>query len=284
MRDYDSISDLSFVQMWSPVMIGILLFIGAIYIWSVHSYEKRHTVKLEKKGMKLFFFLAGLLAFYIAEGSPVKAIGHHFFFSVHMFSMSVIYFVFPPLLLAGLYEWMVIPVIRVTPVKFVLKILLKPLLAVSLFNLFLSFYHIPIFFDAIMSDMTYMILANIFLIFLAFIMWWVIIPPTDELGTIDNPKKLIYVFFASVLLTPACAMITFAPGMLYESVATEPVIWIMSRLEDQHTGGVVMKVMQEIVFIATFGYIFFKWFRQERETNKSNDLNPSTDALRPQLK
>ena len=46
-------------------------------------------------------------------------------------------------------------------------------------------------------------------------------------------------------------------------------------LIDQQTGGVIMKVLQEVFFGVMLAYIFFNWFREER----SNEDQITQDAL-----
>jgi putative membrane protein len=160
-------------------------------------------------------------------------------------------------------------------IKAIINKITHPLLAVSIFNLLLSFYHIPVIFNLIMSKMLYMDLAFIILVFFAFVMWWVIVQPTTKTRSISDLQKLGYVFVASVLLTPACAMITFADHFLYIKTATEHVLFPgFSPMEDQSTGGVIMKVTQEFVFICTFGYIFYKWSRKDNPKKDNDLLNP----------
>ena len=37
---------------------------------------------------------------------------------------------------------------------------------------------------------------------------------------------------------------------------------------DQQTGGIIMKIVQEIVYGTIIGYVFFKWARREREKDR----------------
>ncbi len=268
-----SIWDLGFFELWHPILLVVLIVIGFVYIRAA----KRHDHKLSPT--KTLSFLLSLLFFYFSEGSPLTALGHHYLFTAHMLSMSITYFIVPPLFLGGLYDWMVEPLVTRPVIHSIINKLTHPLLAVSLFNLLLSFYHIPVIFNWIMSSMLNMNVALIILLFFSFVMWWVIVQPTEKTRSISDPQKLGYVFIASVLLTPACAMITFASDFLYIKTATEHVFFSgFSPLEDQSTGGVVMKITQELSFICTFGYIFYKW--QKKDNPKlNNDLNPKIAGI-----
>ena len=274
---HKSLLGLNFFELWHPIFLVILLTIAAFYLSSINK-------KGERVGqLKPISFLFSLVVLYFSEGSPLSALGHHYSFSAHMLSMSLTYFVFPPLFLGGLYEWMLLPYVRNRAIKAFINKVTQPILAVSLFNLLISFYHVPVIFNFIMSRMVYMNCALVILSFFAFVMWWVIIEPTSETRTISDLQKLGYVFVASVLLTPACAMITFADHFLYQKIAMEPTYFSdLPPLQDQSTGGVIMKIVQELVFICTFGYIFYRWSKRENPS-KDNDLNPKLSTIKQNL-
>ncbi|GGE39538.1 cytochrome c oxidase assembly factor CtaG [Pullulanibacillus camelliae] len=273
MNSPDAFWSLGFFNLWHPVMVIILIAIGWLYLYSVRSKLGRIP------SLKAFFFLAGLFAFYAAEGSPFHAFGHHYLFSAHMLSMSITYFVMPPLILSGLYDWMVDPLLKQKSVRSILHFLTNPILGVLLFNVLLSFYHVPVIFNFIMSHPWMMVMANVVLIFFAFIMWWLVFTPTEKnTRVLTDFQKLGYVFASSVILTPACAMIMFADHFLYIKTASEvTVLHFLPPLQDQKSGGVVMKIMQEIVFICVLASIIYKWAKKERDP-QANDLNPTSDV------
>ena len=42
----------------------------------------------------------------------------------------------------------------------------------------------------------------------------------------------------------------------------------MPVVQDRQTGGIIMKIVQEIVYGTIIGYVFFRWARREREKDK----------------
>jgi putative membrane protein len=48
----------------------------------------------------------------------------------------------------------------------------------------------------------------------------------------------------------------------------------MSLLHDQQLGGVLMKVIQEIIYGTMLGHVFFEWYRKDQEEAKK-ELNQS---------
>lgn len=121
-------------------------------------------------------------------------------------------------------------------------------------------------------------------------MWWPILNPLPVAGDLPELRKMGYVAMNAILLTPACALVIFANEPLYLTY-TDPQVWavalgycipkgadfilenfsgpqafyILPPLEDQQLGGVIMKVVQEIIDIIILAYIFFKWYAKEKK-------------------
>ncbi|MGM2834563.1 cytochrome c oxidase assembly protein, partial [Bacillus cereus group sp. Bce025] len=99
-------------------------------------------------------------------------------------------------------------------------------------------------------------------------------------------------FANGILLTSACALIIFATAPLFATY-TDPAAWMkamelcvpagtlsdlnitgpeflhwMPIVQDQQTGGIIMKIVQEKVYGTIIGYVFFRWARREREKDK----------------
>lgn len=257
--------DYSFFELWNPP-----LFIGVISVFLLYL----HFINKNRRGNPDFTpvsikrklsFLGGLIVFYIALGSPLHVLGDSFLFSAHMLAQSLVYIVMPPLLLMGLEKWMVQSVIKIGFKYKILSIAKVPLIPLLLFNILFSFYHIPIIFDKVVSNTIYHNLTHLILTASAFLMWLPIFPISDELDKLSPLQKLGYIFGAGVLLTPACALIIFADEPLYVVYTNAPQLWTyLGPIDDQQTGGIIMKVIQELIYGTVIGYIFFKWAKKEQ--------------------
>lgn len=108
-------------------------------------------------------------------------------------------------------------------------------------------------------------LTHLVLTLTALAMWVPLIPVVKELDKLSEIQKIGYIFAAGILLTPACALIIFTNQPFYTVFSEAPqLLALLPPLEDQKTGGVIMKVVQEFVYGTMIGYIFFKWARKER--------------------
>lgn len=242
---------------WNFLLAGILVTIFVVYILKFkkeHGFLKKST----------YFFFA-LLIFYLTLGSPLHVLGDHYLFSAHMLEQSLVYVALPPLLLLGLPNRLVEPILRFGLRFKVISFLKKPLIPLLLFNVLFSFYHIPLIFNAVVSNNIWHNLTHIILTATALFMWVPLIPIIKELDRLSAIQKIGYIFAAGILLTPACALIIFSDEPFYTVYNDAPQLFdIIPPLDDQQTGGIIMKVIQELVFGTMIGYIFFKWARKER--------------------
>jgi putative membrane protein len=218
-------------------------------------------------GVQRFSFIISLMFVYFAEGSPLALLSHELF-SVHMAQMSILYIVVPPLLLLGIPGWFIRPLLKLAIFRGFLRFFTKPLIILFLFNGLLSIYHVPVVFDFIMGNHMYHVISHTILLLSALCMWWPVICPVKELDTVKPLHKLAFIFANGVLLTPACALIMFADTTLYAMYNDLSPFSIMSPLQDQQTGGVIMKITQEVVYITALALIFSRWFAQQREQDE----------------
>ncbi|MBD1371579.1 cytochrome c oxidase assembly protein [Hazenella sp. IB182357] len=253
-----------YVSNWDLKLNVIMLCIAGLYL--VLTGPMRHLFPNAEpaKGSARIKFLSGLLIYYIANGSPLNILGHELF-SMHMLQMSLTFLLAPPLLLTGIPAYMYRALAKLPGVRKIGHFLTKPLVTIFFFNGFFTFYHVPYIFDASMNNEWLHIVTHYGLLFAAFCMWFPIFCPVPEWDRMKSLHKLVLIFVNGILLTPACAIITFTDLLLYDQYQTMSTIApIMTPIHDQQLGGVIMKIMQEIVYIGAIAIVFFRWVRTER--------------------
>ncbi|MEB3102299.1 cytochrome c oxidase assembly factor CtaG [Ferviditalea candida] len=288
----------SFRVIWSPFFLSVVLIIALVYLLLVGPWRHRFEGSTKVSSGKKAWFLAGLLIYYMTQGGPMNLLGH-LIFSVHMLNMALVYLVVPLFILLGIPGWLLRPALRIQWAKSLLYSLTNPIITVLLFNALFSFYHWPSVLDFVMTHFIIHRLFDAIMLIAAFMMWWPIVTPLPETERLSDLQKMGYVFANGVLLTPACGLITFADHTLY-STFSDPNVWatamgycvpdgtpaellsqfsggpkfffILSALEDQQLGGVLMKLTQEAVYGTVLAYIFFKWYRKENP--KRNEIDP----------
>ena len=283
-----SISEFGFVANWSPYLFVILALLTAGYFYITGPGRHRFTVSEPVTSSERSYFVGSMLLLYIVKGSPVDLIGH-ILFSVHMAQMAILLLLIPILLMKGIPWWiwetLLSKPLFAKPFNFVTK----PLLALVVFSGFFSFYHIPLIFDQIkMNEILHPVVT--FALFLsAIFMWWSVVDVTKNQQTLHGLKKIGFIIGSAVLITPACALIIFASDPMYAtytdadawqkamelcvpastlsqlSLSGPELFTSMSAHEDQQLGGIIMKIIQELIYAVLLSRVFFAWYRNEQD-------------------
>ncbi|WP_217585707.1 cytochrome c oxidase assembly factor CtaG [Lentibacillus saliphilus] len=278
-----------FRALWSPYFFLFVLTLGIAYYLITGPYRKSFSTEAEKPTSKQqVYFYTALILLYVVKGGPVDLLSH-IMLTAHMTQMAIYYLVFPILILKSVPEWIWIKVTNLSVIKPIFKLVTKPLISLLLFNALFSLYHLPAVFNFAKSGQLEHTSMSLLILFSAFVMWWPIVAPIKQQDTISPLLKMGYIVGGSVLITPACVLIIFSDVPLYSTYSSQGA-WIqalslcvpgnvldglqfpisgpemfssMNILEDQQLGGIVMKIMQEIVYGTMIGRIFFKWFNKE---------------------
>lgn len=294
-----SLDIFGFRALWSPFffLVLVLILIGYFLITVKFRERFRNSEPLTRKQGTIFTLTIILL--YIVKGSPVDLMGHIMFYA-HMTQMAILYLVIPPMLIIGVPQWVWRSVLQQPIIKPAFKFFTNPLIALILFNGMFSLYHIPDVFDVIKVDMWLHAIYTSVLFLMAIFMWWPLVNQLEDYQTLSGVKKVGYIFADGILLTPACALIIFADVPMYATFS-DPSSWMqalelcvpastlagldlsgpemfnsMSLIHDQQLGGVLMKVIQEIVYGYVLAQIFFSWYRKEQKESdmEQQQLNP----------
>lgn len=271
----------SFSDLWAPDVMLFTLLLASVYFLATGPLHKRFANAAGATTRQKCLFVIALILFYAAQGSPISYYGHHYLFSMHMLQQSVLYFALPPIALLAMPEWLLESIFRPKPLKVVLRITTQPLVAALLFNSLFSFYHMPFIFDATATNHSLMTVYHLVLVFAAFAMWWPIVSPlSDNKQQLAGLKKLTYIFANGVLITPACALIIFANEPLYATYIQVPQIFpSLDAFSDQRLGGIIMKLVQEAVYGSVLAYVFYNWYKQDKQHDLPMDQQPSANPI-----
>ncbi|QFG01120.1 cytochrome c oxidase assembly factor CtaG [Psychrobacillus glaciei] len=301
------LSIFGFQALWSPIMIGVLVLITILYFLITVKWRKDFHVSEPLKRKEVVYFLTSLVLLYIIKGSPIDLMSH-IMFSFHMTQMAILLMLIPPILMKGIPWWVWKAVRELPVVRKLFPFFTRPMLALILFSGLFSLYHIPLIFDYIKLNEGLHGTYTFILFISAICMWWSIIDINGVENKLHGLKKIGYIIASAVLITPACALIIFSDVPMYATY-TNPDAWLkamalcvpsntlaglslsgpelfsnMPPFEDQQLGGVIMKIIQEIIYGFVLFYIFFEWYRNEQEnaddiTQKAlDDLQNSSRA------
>ncbi|MEK4228615.1 cytochrome c oxidase assembly factor CtaG [Solibacillus sp. FSL H8-0538] len=293
------LSIFGFQALWSPYLMGVIVFLTVLYFLVTKTWRKDFQVSEPLKKSEAAYFLIGMITLYIVKGSPIDLLGH-IMFTWHMVQMALLLLLVPVFLIKGIPPWVWKVIVEAPFINKVMKVFTQPLFAILLFVGLFSFYHLPSVFDTIKLDETLHGLYTFILFLSAVNMYWPLLNNVEGQHQLKNIHKLGYIAANAVLITPACALIIFASHPLYGTYSDSE-MWLkamelcvpastlsglslsgpelfsnMSLVSDQQVGGVLMKIIQEIIF----GVILFKVFRKWWNTERANQDEITADALR----
>ncbi|MGP4072533.1 cytochrome c oxidase assembly factor CtaG [Piscibacillus sp. B03] len=298
---WDKIQIFGFRALWSPEIILITFLLGLLYFLFTGPLKHKAGLTEEPTTKQKINVYTALILFYVVKGSPLYLLSH-IVLMAHMVQMAVFYLMVPLLLIKGLPKEWWRKLFNVPVIKNILNILTKPLIAVLFFNTTFSLYHIPVILDFSKTSNFVHWSVTLFILFAAFCFWWPLVTPLDEQEYLKPLYKIFYIFGSGMLITPACALIIFASDPLYATYSEPdafakamalcvppevlqnmtlggPQLFLnMPLVYDQQAAGIIMKVLQEVIYGAVLARIFYNWYNKE---NRGIDPLPSQQNLTP---
>ena len=287
----------SFNDLWNPLFLaGILFFVGVYFLLVGPCCEYVKGAQTATVS-QMVMFVVGVMLFYLAQAGPIRLLGH-VMFTFHMFSMAICYLMVPPLIILGLPVWVWTGFTNFFKHK-TISFVSKPIVAAILFNSLFSIYHFPAVHDYVMLNFIVHPIYDMALFISALLMWWTIIDPLSQENKIPYVTKMGVIFLNMVLLTPACGLIIFASYPLYLTY-TDPLTWakamnycvsddpsallrmfggpasfnlLSSAGEDQQVGGILMKLIQEVIFGTMLGRVFFQWYKHDQQAHYEENVH-----------
>ena len=173
--------------------------------------------------------------------------------------MLVLTLVFPPLLLAGLDDAVLEPLVRMRVVGPLLRTLTRPTWCFVVFNVVLAAWHLPPMYNTAMRHHAVHIVQHLMFMGASVLMWWPLASPSRALPRLPHAGQMLYCFLMSVPMSLVSVYIVYAQDILYPAYAAAPRIAGLSPLEDQRLGGLIMWIPGGLVFLVIMTVIFFRW-------------------------
>jgi putative membrane protein len=190
--------------LWNGGVVLFILFFIILYIFILPS-GKNHTV------WKTVIFFAGLIALFIALGSPINIVAR-IKYSSHIIQLIFLLLVAPPLLIYGFKKEIIERAREIEWIDQTIRILTKPVNALILFFVLFYIYHVPFVFDFVRIDL-FLNYLFFFLLFGAAILLW--IPILSEKSKLTGNQKMLYALVNIVLFIPYSLILFTANEGLY---------------------------------------------------------------------
>ena len=249
-------------KLYPSFMVGWLLF-AAVYFLCVGPLRHRFPGSQPATTRQVACFSGALLAMVLSLQGPLHELSDYFLFSAHMVQHLVLILVMPPMLLAGIPDWLLRPALNVRAIKLVARALTLPLVAFALNNAIFLAWHFPGPYDLMMRDHGIHVAMHLTIMVTGVIMWWPVMSPLPELPRIAAPLQMVYLFLVGIPMMVSAALITFSGKAMYAWYVEAPRLWGLSPLEDQRLGGVIMWVPGGLVLWIAITAVYFRWTQRE---------------------
>ena len=249
------------------VILGIVLA-SFVYWLSAGPWRGRFPgAAPATRGQSVCFALA-MLVLVAALLSPIDVLADHSLLLMHMVQHLLLTLVMPPLLLLGLPDWMLRPLLRVPLLRAALSRLTRPLPAFIAFNAVFAAWHAPALYEATLNSEPVHLLEHFMFMGTALLTWWPILSPLPELPRASYPLQVLYLFLQSIIPTVLGGIITLAPDVLYATYQYAPRVWDLSAAEDQQWGGLIMWIPGSLIYLAALTAVFFIWFEGQEKAGE----------------
>jgi putative membrane protein len=249
-----------------PDVVLLLGGLWAVYLVAVHRHHEGDPGAEGGRRRKQVLFSLGMLALFIGSTWPVHDLAEERLYAVHMLQHMLYTLVAPPLLIAGIPAWMWRGFLRVRPLAAVFRFLVRPLVALIVFNSVLLFTHWPAVVEASVRSEPLHFALHVLIVGSGIVMWWPVMSPLPEIPALSAPGQMVYLFLQSIAPTIPASFLTFGISPLYPVYAGFPRIWGISVLDDQLMAGLLMKLGGGAILWGFIIAIWFRWYaRDERE-------------------
>jgi putative membrane protein len=244
----------------------VVVLLGGLWAAYLLAVRRRHEGDPSHEGVdrrRRLLFSLGMLTLLVGASWPIHDLAETRLYSVHMLQHMLFTLVAPPMLIAGIPAWMWRAFLRVRPLGVVFRFLVRPLVALVLFNAVLLFTHWPAVVDASVRSELLHFTLHVLIVGSGVVMWWPVMSPLPEAPPLAAPGQMLYLFFQSLAPTIPASFLTFGRSPLYPIYATFPRIWGVTALNDQLIAGLLMKLGGGAILWGFIIAIWFRWYARD---------------------
>lgn len=275
-----------FASAWdfsSPPAVLFLLLASTYIVGTTRLAARSDTNRSfwSKTGASLF----GLALLAIALAGPLDHYSGDLF-AAHMSQHIVIAMFAAPLLLLArpmpAYIWALPRTLRIGTgtaltdsgvIIKLMKILTMPTVALPMFIGTLYVWHIPAAYNRSLEEEWLHFFMHFSMFTTAVLFWWPIIGPPPIRTKLTHPQRIVYLLLAVTPTAALAAIITLSKSILFDFYLDSPGHFSWSPTEDQRTGGLLMWIPGNFVYLTTMTILFFRWFKEEeRKTSREATL------------
>ena len=278
------ISWLSLITDWDipPTVTSTLVAVGFIYVRGWLALKPTRPYQIP--AWRLFSFLAGLLAIFVAVSSSLDTYSETLLF-MHMAQHFVLMSVAPPLIVLGSPF---VPLLRGLPRPIVRRIggpIFRSAMAHSLqktfsrlpfawlaMNLTYAGWHIPKAYEFALSSENWHNFEHFCFFATSLIFWWPIVQPWPARWQPNRWMIMPYLLTSDLVNTGLSAFLCFSGRLLYPSYGVVERPFGIDALKDQITAGTFMWVFGSVVFLVPAIHLTTRFLANGRLVNEKTRL------------
>jgi len=211
--------------------------------------------------MKQLALAASVVVLIVAVASPIDRIGEERLFSVHMLQHLLIGDLAPLLVVLSLSGPLLRPLLA-APLASRLRFLAQPLIALPLWALNLSIWHVPLLYDAALERPALHAVEHA-LFFPGGVLLWAtileVLPGPRWYGTGAKLASLAIVWLVGGLLAN---IFLWSSHAFYSSYRSAPRLWGLTAVADQRIGGGLMLLEMTVVVLPVSLLLGLRWLRE----------------------
>lgn len=247
------------------LLIGILAVVWG-YLVLAGPYRQAVDPAAPYPKRELGWFIAGVVSFYIAVGSPIDAAGENFLFSAHMLQHNILMYITAVLTILALPAWLVDGLLGRSRVLLRLfRFLLHPVVAGISFTFVFCVWHFPALYEAALHDKVLHMVEHLTMWITSVQMLWPVLSRSALIPRINWGMQILYIFLLMVAQIPLFGILTFSPEVLYPTYELAPRITFLDPMSDQVLGGLLMKIANMVLSLVLLGRAFYYWNAEQEK-------------------
>ena len=244
------------INIWvpDPLALMLLLLVAFFYWRGTRVIRKQTESSLKIIRRRKFYFWCGWAALASVLGPPLDALGE-VLFSAHMVQHEVMMLLAAPLLImskpgSALLRGMGRPIAnlfgRITRGgRSVWPLLVAPMGAWWIHALGLWGWHLPVLFNAGLTNTWIHALQHLSFLLISLIFWYALLRPRRH----NSGFGVLYVFTTALHTSVLGALLTFSTQVWYTPYETTAPLWGFDPIVDQQLGGLIMWVPGGATFV-----------------------------------
>lgn len=270
------------IQSWNvhpsiPLGLGL---IALAYGLGVGPLRRRIDPAARIEPIQVWTFASSLLVFFLALTGPIHDLSDSYLFSAHMVQHLILTLVAPPLLLAGIPEWLARRIVRPPRIYRVVRFLTRAPVAFLIYNLVLVIWHLPRLYNATLIFLDIHILEHLLFIGTALLAWMPVLSPLPELR-LRPMAQVLYLILLTFPMKGIGAILTMADDILYPAYALAPRVFGIDAFADQRIGGLLMWLPAGFILWGGAAVIFLRWWLSEAKRDREPREQPDSSPARP---